>query len=198
MKSSAKTLLLLTATFCFTLPAMAQMQLNPKVGVNFSGVEAELQDITAEARVGWNAGVDLRIGDRALFLQPGLHYYNFTARLIEGVAHPDDVAFSEETTIQSLKAPLNIGLRLTGDNGLIGIQARGGVTPTYILGVDEKNGIDFDRSDLNDFTWGANVGVGMNFLFLTADLNYEIGLDDFFANAEGGNNILTLSAGLKF
>lgn len=198
MKSSAKTLLLLAATFCFTLPAMAQMQLNPKVGVNFSGVEAELQDITAEARVGWNAGVDLRIGDRALFLQPGLHYYNFTARLIEGVAHPDDVAFSEETTIQSLKAPLNIGLRLTGDNGLIGIQARGGVTPTYILGVDEKNGIDFDRSDLNDFTWGANVGVGMNFLFLTADLNYEIGLDDFFANAEGGNNILTLSVGLKF
>ncbi len=198
MKSSAKILFLLSTAFCFSLPAMAQMQLNPKVGVNFSGVEAELQDITAEARVGWNAGVDLRIGDRALFLQPGLHYYNFTARLIEGVEHPDDVAFSEETTIQSLKAPLNIGLRLTGDNGLIGIQARGGVTPTYILGVDEKNGIDFDRGDLNDFTWGANVGVGMNFLFLTADLTYEIGLDDFFANAEGGNNVLTLSVGLKF
>lgn len=198
MKSSAKILFIAAAAALFSFTASAQTQINPKVGVNYSGVEAQLQDITAEARVGWNAGVDLRIGDKALYLQPGLHYYNFTARLVEGVEHPDDVSFAEETTIQSLKAPLNIGLRLTGDNGLIGIQARGGMTPTYILGVDEKNGIDFDKADLNSFTWGANVGVGINFLFLTADLNYEMGLDDFFANAEGGNNILSLSVGIKF
>jgi len=198
MKSSAKILFVAIAALITSVAATAQTQINPKVGVNFSGVEAQLQDITAEARVGWNAGVDLRMGDKALYLQPGLHYYNFTARLVEGVEHPDDIAFSDETTIQALKAPLNIGLRLTGDNGLIGIQARGGVTPTYILGVDEKNGIDFNKEDLNSFTWGANVGVGVNFLFLTADLNYEVGLDDFFANAEGGNNVLSLSVGIKF
>lgn len=64
--------------------------------------------------------------------------------------------------------------------------------------MDEKNGIDFNKEDFNSFIWGVNVGVGVNFLFFMADLNYEIGLDDFFVNVEGGNNVLSLSVGIKF
>lgn len=182
----------------FSTPLSAQVVVNPKVGANFSGVESQLGDITAEARVGWNAGVDFRIGEKALFFQPGLHFYNFTARLVDQVERPDDISFREETTIQSLKAPVNIGLRLTGDNGLLGIHVKGGVMPSYIVGVKEEAGYGFDKSDLNTFTWGANVGVGVDVLFLTIDANYEIGLDDFFAQAAGANNMLTVSMGLKF
>ena len=198
MNQSAKITFVLLFAALFTLPAMAQVKVNPKVGVNFSGIESELNDITAEARVGWNAGVDFRMGDGLFFLQPGAHYYNYTARLLQNVERPEDVAFEEETTIQSIKAPVNLGLRITGDNGLLGIHIKGGVTPTYILGVDEREGFAFSKEQLNNFTWGANAGVGVDFLFLTVDANYEMGLNDFFANAEGANNVLTLSVGLKF
>ena len=198
MKPSAKiTFVLLFATL-FALPVIAQVKVNPKVGINFSGIESELDNITAEARVGWNAGLDFRVGDGLFFLQPGAHYYNYTARLIENVERPDDIAFEDETTIQSIKAPVNLGLSLTGSDGLLGIHIKGGITPTYILSVDEQEGFAFSKEQLNNFTWGANAGVGVDFLFLTVDANYEMGLNDFFANAEGANNVLTLSVGLKF
>jgi hypothetical protein len=198
MNQSAKITFVLLFAALFTLPAMAQIKVNPKVGVNFSGIESQLNDITAEARVGWNAGIDFRMGDGLIFFQPGAHYYNYTARLLQDVDRPDDVAFEDETTIQSIKAPINLGLRVTGDNGLLGIHVKGGITPTYVLGVDEKEGFNFSKEQLNTFTWGANAGVGVDFLFLTVDANYEIGLNDFFADAEGANNVLTLSVGLKF
>ncbi len=198
MKQSAKFLFALFALALFTLPAMSQVRVNPKVGVNFSGLDAKLGDITTEARVGWNAGMDFRIGDRFLFLNPGVHYYSYTARLFKDVQQPSDVKFEEETTIQSIKTPVNLGIRLTGDNGLLGLHVKGGVTPTMVLGVTEREDFFFDKDDLNTFTMGANVGAGIDFLFLTLDANYEIGLNDFFADAEGRNNVLTVSLGLKF
>ena len=198
MKQSAKIIFTLLALAIFSLPLAAQVKVNPKVGVNFSGVDAKLQDITAEARVGWNAGLDLRVGNGFIFLNPGAHYYSYTARLIKDVEKPNDVKLEDETTIQNLKVPVNLGLRLTGDNGLIGLHVRGGVVPTMVLGVTEKQDFAFNKDDLNTFTLGANVGAGIDFLVFTLDASYEMGLNDFFKDAEGRNNMLTVSLGLKF
>ena len=198
MKQSAKLLSALLAVILFSLPSMAQVRVNPRVGVNFSGVNAQLQDITADARVGWNAGIDLRVGDGFLFFNPGAHYYSYTARLIKNVEKPDDVKFQDETTIQNIKLPVNLGIRLTGDNGLLGLHVKGGVVPTMVTGVKEKQDFAFNKDDLNTFTLGANVGAGIDFLIFTLDANYEIGLNDFFKDAEGRNNMLTVSMGLKF
>ncbi len=190
--------LFLFAILLISLPAFAQLRVTPKVGVNISALDTRIQDIDAEARVGWNAGFDLRAGDGLFFFKPGLHYYSFTARLLQDVDPNTDVDLSEETTIQSLKMPLNIGLRVTGDNGLIGVHVHGGLIPTYVLGVREKPIFAFDRDDLEDFTLGANLGVGVDVLFLTVSANYEIGMTNFFVDSDENNNILTLSAGLKF
>jgi len=199
MKHFPKISLALLFVFSFVFAASAQsVKVSPQVGVNFSAVDAKIQDIRAESRVGWNAGLDLRIGERIVYLNPGLHYFNNTARLFKDVESPDEVNFEEETTIQSLKAPLNLGFRLTGDNGLLGIRVKGGVTPTYVMSVNEKDGFAFDKEDLNTFTWGANVGAGLDVLFFTLDVNYEIGLNDYFKEVEGSNNVLSLNLGLKF
>ena len=177
----------------------AQTTFNPKVGVNVYGLDAKFSDYKTEARAGWNAGFDLRSGRGIFFLNPGVHYFSYTARLIQDPeSNGNNVSFKDETTIQSLKVPLNIGLRLTGDNGILGIHAKGGITPTYVLNVKERPNFSLNVDDLNRFTWGANVGVGVDILFLTAELNYEMGLNDYFKNVEGKNNTLTLSVGLKF
>lgn len=192
MKTITRIITVLTLALVFVTAAQAQVRVNPKVGVNLSALEAKLQDFDAETRAGWNAGVDFRVGKGLFYVSPGAHYYSFTARLIDHELNPDNVQFEEETTIQSLRIPLNVGVNI------LGLRAQGGLTGAYVLGVTEKNGFAFDASDLNRFTYGANVGVGIDLLFLTADLNYEIGLRDFFKEAAGENNILTLSVGLKF
>lgn len=176
----------------------AQITVNPKIGANVSGIDAKLGDFDAEARAGWNAGLDLRLGDGFLYLQPGAHYYSYTARLIKDLDDPNDVQLKDETTIQNLKLPVNLGLRLLGNNDFLQIHARGGIVPTYTLGVKERSGFAFDKESLKDWTFGANVGAGVDILFLTVDLNYEIGLSDYFQNVEGKNNVLTLTAGIKF
>ena len=178
--------------------AQAQVKISPKIGVNVSAVEGKLTDFDAEARTGWNAGLDARIGDGVFFLNPGIQYHSYTARLMSDLNQDTRVDFTEETTIQSIKAPLNLGLRVTGDNGLIGLHLKGGIVPTYVMSVKETDNFNFDKDQLNSLTWGANVGVGIDFLFLTADLTYEKGLSDYFKDAAGKNNVLSLSVGLKF
>jgi Outer membrane protein beta-barrel domain len=172
--------------------------INPKVGVNLSAVDGKLNDLQAAAKVGWNAGVDFRIGGKKLFLSPGLHFNNYTARLVNDIDTDTQVNFKDETTIQALKAPVNIGFDITGKKQLLNLYLKGGVTPTMILAVNEKAGIPFSKDDLKTFTWGANVGLGMDITILTVDLNYEIGMSDYFANTTGRNNVLTLSAGIRF
>lgn len=176
----------------------AQVKVSPKVGLNVSALDASLNDLKTEARTGWHAGVDFRMGDGIFFLNPGLQYQSYNTRLTTDLGQDDLTEFKEETSIQSLKAPLNLGLRLTGDNGLLGLHVKGGITPTYVLGVKEVDNINFDVDRLNRLTWGANMGVGIDFLFLTADLTYEKGLSEYFKDDTGKNNIVSLSVGLKF
>ncbi|MCI5083678.1 MAG: PorT family protein, partial [Saprospiraceae bacterium] len=61
MKQSMKFIL----SMAFVLMAaqlFAQIDVIPKAGVNISALDAKLNDIRTEARVGWNAGLDVRMG----------------------------------------------------------------------------------------------------------------------------------------
>ena len=184
-----------------SVQAQTKIKFNPKVGLNVSALDVQLQDINADAqaRAGYQAGLDLRVGDGIVFFNPGLHYTSFTARLISNLdEQPGELNPSEETMIQSFRLPVNAGVKLTGKGGIIGLHLKGGVTPAYVFNVRERPSYNFDIDQLNRFTLGANVGLGFDLLFLTVDANYEIGLNDFFKNAQGKNNMLSLSVGLKF
>lgn len=178
--------------------AQAQIEFNPKVGVNASGLDATIKDFKTEARAGWNAGFDLRIGDEMLFFQPGVHIYNMNADLSTDPTLEDVSFFQDETTIQMVKFPINLGLRLTGKDGLLNIYALGGVTPTLLAGVKESSSFSLTEEDINDFTYGANIGAGVDLFFLTFDVRYEMGLKDFYVNSPGKNNMLTANVGIRF
>ena len=184
----------LMLTFIFSGQLFAQntkVKINPKVGVNISAIEADLDEIRTSARAGWNAGLDVVIG-KPLFISQGLHYYNYSAKLQGRINDVDDFRLEDQTTIRSIKAPFNIGLKL------LGLRAQAGIVPTYVIGVNEQTDFAFDIDDLNRLTWGFNIGAGMDILFLTVEANYEIGMSDYFKNVQGANNVLTVSAGIKF
>ncbi len=200
MKSN---LLILTvlAILLGSFSAQAQrVRFSPKVGMNFSGLEKELVDFKTDARVGYNVGVDLRIGDGFFQLHPGAHYHNFTADLISRDNIDEEMPdLKEKTTIQQLKVPLNLALNLTGDGGVLGIYAKGGVTPSVLLGVKEKADFALDKSDLNTFIVGTNFGAGVDILnLINVDFNYEIGMTNLFSDQDSKNNVFTVSVGLVF
>ena len=112
MNNMKSNLLILTvlAILLGSFSAQAQrVRISPKIGMNFSGLEKELVDFKTDARVGYNVGVDLRIGDGFFQLHPGAHYHNFTADLISRDNIDEEMPdLKEKTTIQQLKVPLNV------------------------------------------------------------------------------------------
>jgi len=200
MKSNLLILIVL-ALVIGSFSAQAQtIRFSPKVGMNFSGLEKELMDFNTDARVGYNVGFDLRIGDGFFQLHPGAHYHNFTADLISrddiDEERPD---LKEKTTIQQVKVPLNIGLGLTGKGGVIDIYAKGGITPSVLIGVKERADFQLERNDLNTFVVGTNFGAGVDILnLINVDFNYEIGMTNLFSDQDSKNNVFTVSVGLVF
>lgn len=184
--------------FLVSWQAQAQLRVNPQIGVNVSALDAKIGDLKTEAKAGWNAGVDFRLGEGFIYLNPGAHFYSNTARLLRDFEDPNIDMWKDETQIQSIKTPINIGFNLTGGSKFLGIRAEGGIVPTYVIGVKETESYSLNIEDLNRLTWGYNLGVGVDVLFLTADLSYEIGQANFFKDIDGKNNMLTLSLGVKF
>jgi len=193
-----KKLFLFSLLLFTVLSLRAQVTFNPKIGVNVSGLDARIDDFRSEARAGWNAGFDLRIGERMVFFQPGVHIYNMTAQLSQEPGLDDVNFLQDQTTIQLVKFPVNMGIRLTGTNGLLNIYALAGVTPTLLAGVRESSSFSLTEDDINDFTYGANIGAGVDLFFLSLDVRYEVGLNDFYSNSPGRNNILTANVGIRF
>jgi hypothetical protein len=73
------------------------------------------------------------------------------------------------------------------------------------------NGVDTDdddspivEDDFSNVNWGLQFGAGVDFLFLTADVRYELGLNNIYKTPEGAtvdptikNNVFFISLGWK-
>ncbi len=184
--------------FCLaTTSLQAQSFLfSPKVGANISSIESKLfSNEEIDVRGGWHAGIDIRAGEGLFFVHSGIYYQSMTAEILNTNGA---ISFEEESKIKYLKIPMNLGLRITESGGLLNIHARGGIVPNLLVGLNEVNGLTFDKDSLHDFSLGANVGVGVDILILTLDARYEFGLTDMFKGVDGKNNVFMLSVGLVF
>ncbi len=94
------------------------------------------------------------------------------------------------------------------------VRAQAGPVASFIVNkgfVITKNGIETEddqspvtKNDFNSVNWGLQIGGGIDFMFLTADLRYEIGLNKIYElNDIGGqtitgkNHMLFISVGFK-
>jgi hypothetical protein len=200
MKKSAKVLVLVLSImisgFQINAQSDSKVKIIPKVGFNVSRFDANWDDYNEfreRAKVGWQAGLDARFG-RFLYISPGLHYSSMTMRSVTQDEFEGGFLFGDETTIQSLKMPINAGVKIP----LIGVRAQAGITPSYVLNIKTPNGTNIGTEPLNRMAFATNIGVGIDILFLTLDLNWEKSRTDFFKHIDGKNNVFSLTAGVKF
>jgi hypothetical protein len=169
----------------------------PVVGIHASALEADLKNDEVSGRTGWNAGIDLRMRAKRFFVQPGLHYFNSSldvtskdslseARLIDG------------PRIHSLKLPVLIGIYLTKANsGFFKFNIKGGATANYLLSVDKSSQTQFGKDNLEEFSYGVNGGIGLEFGLITLDVSHEWGITRFFKDSSKHNNVLRATLGIK-
>lgn len=195
--------ILIIAICLITTTAQAQfdkVRFNPKVGVNASTLNTELDQNQgdAEGRIGYQVGADLRLESGAFFLSPGFHFVEHTAELFRE-DELDNLTFEETTRIRSFKVPLNMGVYLTGDrrDGVLHVYLKGGVTPVFLSGVKEAANFSLTEDDITQTNWELNAGLGIDLLFGNFEINYGHGLRNYFTNADGKNRVLSVSLGLN-
>src|SRR5690606_23877590 len=89
--------------------------INPKVGLNISGLTDELEGISTSGKAGYNFGLDLRLGDGLIFFQPGAYYYQYNTQytVVESSLLPDGrTTYEADVKVSSIKIPAQIGVRL--------------------------------------------------------------------------------------
>jgi hypothetical protein len=169
----------------------------PMVGIHASNFKADFDKETADGRSGWNAGLDFRIRAKRFFVQPGVHYLNSSVRFTSNDSISNAPLLSGPR-IHSLKAPLLIGVYLTKANrGFFKVNIKGGAVANYVLAVDKNEQNKFTKNNIEEFSYGLNAGLGLEFGLITIDLSHEWGMSRYFKDNNDKNNVLRATLGIK-
>lgn len=169
----------------------------PVVGIHASSFKADFSDGKADGRIGWNAGLDFRIHEKRFFIQPGVHYFSSSMQ-ISTEDSLSNAPLLSGPRLHSLKVPLLLGLYLTKANkGFFKMNVKAGATGTYVLAVDKSDKPQFDRDNIEDFSYGLNAGIGLEFGLITLDISHEWGMSTLFKDSNNKNNLLRATIGLK-
>ncbi len=193
---------LVTGTL-FGQGADKDVYVNIKGGLNFSGLSDEPEGVSTNNKIGYNAGLDLRLGSGIIFLQPGAFYYEYNQEFSVNANTPS--ASTQEIKVQSIKIPVQLGLRpLTTD--ILAIRINAGPAFNFPVNVSRESGnLTINRDDYKSASVGGVVGAGIDLSVFTFDVNYEFGLSDYvdfsnsnFTSGTSKQYVLSLNFGIRF
>ena len=170
--------LLTLAALGLTAGANAQFQMNPQLGINACKLAGDdVPGLEYKAAIGWQLGIDFRIGDR-LYLQPGVHFVR-TATAVKYTA--SDTAVLEDNLIRSsVKAKLLVGYNLIHDE-TFKLRLNAGPTYDVLLSVDSKDDeIAFNKDDYNGGSFNMDAGLGLDIWILTVESGVSYGLSNSY------------------
>jgi hypothetical protein len=184
-----KKLLTLTLVVFATVQLFAQVQFNPQIGLTFMSIKNPPEGVTYDGKVGMSLGADLRFGKR-FQIQPGVHYVNS----VTAYENTNGTSTSGDITYKSLKLKALAAINII-DGEQLKFRANFGPAYDFLLSAKEKeSGTDL-KDDFSNGTFFLQGGLGVDFLFLTADVGYASGLTKTFAG-EGAPDSNT--AGMYF
>jgi len=127
-----------------------------------------------DSKIGYHLGVFAKADLGPLYIRPEVIYTKLSSEYSVG-----------DFEVTKLDVPILVGVNIIGP-----LHVFAGPSLQYILDTDfETNNVDFDLGDAqDDFTVGAQFGVGLNLGSLGIDLRYERGFNENEAEFSGLNN----------
>jgi hypothetical protein len=206
MKSSLRfAVLLLLLLGSLSIPLRAQpenqklLEVGGLVGVNLSKLSTASRDLTTYTQAGYLVGGLLRVNIGNLYLQPELLFSAKGSQLKGTGGNRVQVDF------KCIEVPMLMGFKIFNQRRY-NVRVMGGPVAAYagsIRGDDTFQNPDeyFERAQ-----WNAQLGAGVDVMFLTLDMRYEWGLNDLrkqFAEERGFDKPVTtrnlrISVGIKF
>ena len=179
--------------FILIMPALSFAQglisFGPKIGWNTTQISTQYQDYVNQMKNGVQGGLFFSIYMDKLYIQPEVYFSLKRGTLDTTIGDPGDLVgsmdVSQSFSITTVDIPLLLGYKLV-DLKLIRLRVWGGPVASYVLdknyslrldGIEENEKIS--KNDFKDAVWGFQVGAGLDVLFLTFDIGYEFGLEEF-------------------
>ena len=176
--------------------------LGPKVGYNSYKLTANLDSVQASIKNSFQIGAFVRIGSKVYF-QPEANYQVSETTLSQSIG---TTLRSQDVTLKSLKVPAIIGLKLI-NRSAFNLRIMAGPAVTFIL--DKQLNPDqmsefwpiHSVDDIKNSVWSVQMGAGLDVLFVTFDVRYEMGIDNIYngnSEVDMKNNMFNVSLGFKF
>ena len=171
------------------LLAQGPISFGPKIGWNSNKLTTDYTAYIEDMRDGAHGGIFFSLYMNRVYLQPEAYFSlrrgELDATLDDPMGSNTKVNISQEVTLTTIDIPILLGFKLI-DLKLIRFRIWGGPVASYMLNKKYRLNINgenessrINRSDFKDATWAGQVGAGMDLLFLTLDVGYEFGLQDF-------------------
>lgn len=169
--------------------AQGPISFGPKIGWNSTKISTNYKDYLQEMNNGVQGGLFFSLYMNKLYIQPEAYFSLKRGRVGASVEDlTNQLTFSnlsQSFSITTVDVPLLLGYKLL-DMKLVRLRIWGGPVASYVLnktytleldGFDETDRIS--KNDFKDAVWGAQFGAGLDVLFLTFDIGYEFGLEEF-------------------
>ncbi len=171
----------------------------PKIGFNTNRLTTDIDSIKINSKGQFQIGAFMRIGKK-IYFQPEISYVVKGGKL--NIANVG----SQEIMLKSITIPLLVGTRPI-NAGIFNVRFMAGPTMSFItqktLKSSDRPGTAWpikSKDDLAKSLWSIQMGGGVDVLFLTLDIRYEIGLNNIYTGTSDlkmHSNLFNISLGYK-
>lgn len=183
-----KKLLLVLAVVLFANVARAEgvgFHFGPKVGYQTAVLSLDKADIKTGFSEHLTAGIFGRLCIHNVLIQPELLWFKSGQVFALKGASLSELDPRIEMSQQNLAVPIFLGYQFL-DLKLLKLRAH--VGPVMYFVVDQTNKCNYENQELkleaNNLTWGGAVGVGVDILLFTLDINYSFGLTNLIDKSD--------------
>lgn len=194
-------LVLLISAIGPSVIAQGVFSLGPKIGFNSNTLTENIDSINAGIKNTFQIGAFVRIGSK-VYLQPEVNYQLVSGTLNKSLG---SIVLHQDITIKTIKVPALIGVKLI-QKGPVNLRVMAGPTFTYLfdkkLDPSKMNELWPIQSvdDLKNSIWSVQMGAGLDVLFMTLDVRYELGVENMYNGSSSfdlKNNTFNVSLGIK-
>jgi len=194
-------LIILIIASGLTVKSQSVFSLGPKVGYNSYSLTDNMDSVKSSIQNSFQIGAFIRVGSKVYF-QPEANYQVEKSTVDKSIGLS---ILSQDVTLKSIKIPALIGVKLI-NGSVFNLRIFAGPAFNYILekkinpaALSELWPI-YSVDDLKNSTWSVQMGAGMDVLFLTLDVRYEMGIDNTYSGNSDlnmKNNMFNVSLGIK-
>ncbi len=174
--------------------SQAQKTIKGLVGVNFSNLSENKAETEVTGNAGFQVGGAIRFGEK-FYVEPGFQFVSNSRNFTYQIDGENEFKVTENW----YKIPVYAGLHLLGDRDEdLAIRVFLGPSVAFLGNVNSDEDDLFKKDDIESTRWALDGGVGVDILFLFAELNYEYSLTEYGEDFDASHGAFIINVGVHF